>query len=156
MRRFEKLNPEAPAVFHFPQRRVIIRRKGASLQSMAAVFPGYIFVEAEEDDLPALQWILRRSAGFMRFLGSGSGARALSGRDLELVLHFVKKVGPVAEVSRVSFDENMRILVADGPLKGLEGRIIKVDKRKKRAKIRLDLYDDSFAIDLAFEIIDAL
>ncbi|MCL2557796.1 MAG: antitermination protein NusG, partial [Treponema sp.] len=42
------------------------------------------------------------------------------------------------------------------PLKGLEGRIIKVDKRKKRAKIRLDLYDESFAIDLAFEIIDAL
>jgi transcriptional antiterminator NusG len=36
---------------------------------------------------------------------------------------------------------------------GLEGRIIKVDKRKRRAKIMLDLYNDSFSIDLAFEVI---
>jgi transcriptional antiterminator NusG len=36
---------------------------------------------------------------------------------------------------------------------GLEGNIIKVDKRKGRAKIKLDLYDDSFSIDLGFELI---
>jgi transcriptional antiterminator NusG len=36
---------------------------------------------------------------------------------------------------------------------GLEGSIIKVDKRKGRAKIKLDLYNDSFSIDLAFEVI---
>jgi len=43
-------------------------------------------------------------------------------------------------------------MIVDGPLMGLEGRIIKVDKRKKRAKVKLNLYDDSFAIDLAFEV----
>ncbi|MDR2619211.1 MAG: antitermination protein NusG, partial [Treponema sp.] len=32
--------------------------------------------------------------------------------------------------------------------------IIKVDKRKGRAKIKLDLYDDSFTIDLAFEVLE--
>jgi transcriptional antiterminator NusG len=41
----------------------------------------------------------------------------------------------------------------DGPLLGLEGKIIKVDRRKKRAKIKLNLYDDSFTVDLAFEVI---
>jgi transcriptional antiterminator NusG len=39
---------------------------------------------------------------------------------------------------------------------GLEGKIVKVDKRKGRAKIKLDLYNDSFAIDLAFEVIGAV
>jgi transcriptional antiterminator NusG len=71
---------------------------------------------------------------------------------LELVLHFIKNVGPLAGKSRVSFDENSRIAVISGPLSGLEGRIVKVDKRKGRAKIKLDLYGDSFCIDLAFEV----
>jgi transcriptional antiterminator NusG len=44
----------------------------------------------------------------------------------------------------------------EGPLMGLEGRIIKVDRRKGRAKINLDLYNDSFTIDLAFEVIGTL
>jgi transcriptional antiterminator NusG len=78
----------------------------------------------------------------------------LEDRDLEIVLHFIKRVGPVAGKSKVYFDENARIVVTDGPLMGLEGKIIKVDKRKERAKIKLDLYDDSFCIDLAFEIIE--
>lgn len=59
----------------------------------------------------------------------------------------------MAEKSKVYFNEEDRIVVSEGPLKGLEGRIIKVDKRKGRAKIKLDFYDNSFAIDLAFEII---
>ena len=33
-------------------------------------------------------------------------------------------------------------------------RIIKVDKRKGRAKISLDLYNDSFSIDLSFEVLE--
>jgi transcriptional antiterminator NusG len=64
-------------------------------------------------------------------------------------------VGPLAGKSKVVFDENSRIVVIEGPLSGLEGKIIKVDKRKGRAKIKLDLYDDSFSIDLAFEVLEA-
>ena len=39
-------------------------------------------------------------------------------------------------------------------MKGLEGRIIKVDKRKRRAKISLSLYEESFTIDFGFEILE--
>jgi transcriptional antiterminator NusG len=39
---------------------------------------------------------------------------------------------------------------------GLEGRIVKVDRRKGRAKIMLDLYNDSFSIDLGFEVIGSM
>jgi transcriptional antiterminator NusG len=34
---------------------------------------------------------------------------------------------------------------------GLEGYIVKVDRRKKRARVKLSLYQNSFAIDFAFE-----
>ena len=40
-------------------------------------------------------------------------------------------------------------------MEGLEGRIVKIDRRKQRARIRLDLYDNSHLIDLGFEELEA-
>jgi transcriptional antiterminator NusG len=157
IRLFKALYPQVSFPLYFPQRRIDIRRKGQIRQTTAAVFPGYVFVEAESDgEILARQWEFRRTDGFYRFLRSNQNITPLADRDLELVLHFIKNAGPVAGRSKVYFNENSRIVVVEGPLMGLEGKIIKVDKRKGRAKIKLDLYDDSFAIDLAFEVIGSL
>ena len=157
IRLFRALHPDIKFPLYFPQRRLDIRHGGQIRQSMSAVFPGYVFIEAAGDDeLLSHQWDFRRTEGFYRFLRSNQEIVPLANRDLELVLHFIKNVGPVAGRSRVYFNENSRIVVIEGPLRGLEGRIIKVDKRKGRAKIKLDLYDDSFALDLAFEVIGSL
>jgi transcriptional antiterminator NusG len=142
-----------PAV-HFPRRRVDARRGGWARQATAAVFPGYVFAEAEtEEEILARQWEFRRTEGFCRFLRSNRDIAPLEGRDLEAALHFIKKAGPVAGRSKAYFEGNSRIVSVEGPLLGLEGKIIKVDRRKGRAKIRLDLYGDSFAVDLSFEAI---
>jgi transcriptional antiterminator NusG len=154
IRLFNALHPDISLKIYFPKRKIDIRRKGILLQSTPAVFPGYIFVEIDEyDDILKYHWDFRRTEGFFRFLKSNQNIRALHNKDLEVVLHFIKNVGPLADKSKVYFDKNSRIVVTEGPLMGLEGKIIKVDKRKGRAKIKLDLYDESFAIDLAFEII---
>jgi transcriptional antiterminator NusG len=154
IRLFRALHPEISAPIFFPQRALDIRRKGALIHNNSAIFPGYIFVEIEDDDdILKYHWAFRKTDGFYRFLRSNQNIRPLQDRDLEMVLHFIKRVGPVAGKSKVYFDENSRIVVMEGPLMGLEGKIIKVDKRKGRAKIKLDLYDDSFSIDLAFEVI---
>ena len=39
-------------------------------------------------------------------------------------------------------------------MQGLEGFIVKVDKRKKRAKISLDFAKENFLIDLAFDVLE--
>ena len=154
IRLFRALNPDCTIEIFFPRRALPIRRKGVIIQSNPPVFPGYIFLECEEADLNHCQWQFRRTSGFYRFLKSNQNIMPLSGKDLETVLHFIKRTGPIAGISRVFFDENARITVVDGPLAGLEGNIIKVDKRKRRAKIKLDLYDDSFTIDLGYELIE--
>jgi transcriptional antiterminator NusG len=151
------LHPDITFPLYFPRRKIDIRRKGIITRSTAAIFPGYVFAEAgDEDDMVKCQWAFRRTDGFYRFLKSNQNITPLADKDLEVVLHFIKKAGPIAGVSKVYFNENSRIVVTDGPLMGLEGKIIKVDKRKGRAKIKLDLYEDSFSIDLAFEVIDPL
>jgi len=133
----------------FPRRRMQIRKDGAVRQELMPVFPGYVFLEANNLS-EALYWILRTTPGFFRFLPDNKQRMHLEGRDLSTLKHFMS-FGPVAESSRVTFDADDRIHVEIGPLKGLEGRIIKVDKRKGRAKVKLDMYDESFLIDLSFE-----
>ena len=63
-------------------------------------------------------------------------------------------LGPKIGSSLVRFDENDRIVVIEGPLKGIEGNIIKVDKRKQRAKIRVDFAGTVHTLDLSFEDIE--
>jgi transcriptional antiterminator NusG len=157
IRLFNAMHPDITIKTYFPRRQLDIRRRHKILHSNLGIFPGYIFIELdEEDDIYTYQWAFRTTDGFYRFLKSNQNICALQDKDLELVLHFIKNVGPLAGKSKVYFDENSRIVVLDGPLMGLEGKIIKVDKRKGRAKIKLDLYDDAFSIDLAFEVIRTL
>lgn len=135
----------------FPRRNMSRRKGGVIQQKLEPIFPGYLFLESEELGRD-LYWLLRTTQGFYRYLPDNREAKPLEGKDLATLKHFIA-FGNIAERSKVRFDENDRILVAEGPLKGLEGRIVKVDKRKGRAKVKLDMYDESFLIDLAFEVL---
>lgn len=140
------------ARFFFPRRRLTIRRQGRHFQELYPVFPGYVFVEAAGIGR-TLYDLVRHGPGFCRFLRSNTDIRPLGQGDLSVLVHFMGGNG-IAESSRVYFNENERIVVVDGPMMGMEGNIVKVDRRKKRAKIRLDFASESFHLDLAFEVIE--
>ena len=138
--------------FLWPRRKLTIRRRGKTKEELAPIFPGYLFYEAS--DLPTeVYWTLKRTSGFIRFLKNNQNIEPLTGDDKGLLLHFLS-YGEVVDKSTVTFDKNNRIEVLDGPMKGLEGRIVKVDKRKKRAKVQLSLYEQSFLIDFGFEFLE--
>jgi transcription termination/antitermination protein NusG len=138
----------------FPRRTLTIRKLGVTKTVQTPVFPGYVFLETESI-APETYWIFRRTDGFFRFLKSNQHVHPLSGADKRLLLHFIS-FGEVADKSIVTFDSNDRIVVLEGPLKNLEGFIVKVDRRKGRAKIRLSMCGDKFLIDLGFEAIERL
>ena len=111
----------------WPRRSLRIRRAGIWSDSLAPVFPGYLFVRAPRisEDLFST---LRSVPGFLRFLPSNDRIQPLSPGDQQLLSHFLS-FGEILDRSLVCFDENKRIRVISGPLKGLEGRIIRVDRR---------------------------
>jgi len=155
IRLFGKQYPDFPLPLYFPKRVLDIRKKGNVKKSNLPVFPGYVFLELDADDnIHRYYRPFRKIEGFYRFLRSNSDIAPLRNKDLELTLHFIKTIGPVAGKSKVYFNEDNRIVVLSGPLSGLEGKITKVDRRKKRARVSLDLYDASFSIDLAFDVIE--
>lgn len=150
-----RVDPSLAGAFS-PTRVLQIRKGGKTKKEERPVFPGYVFISAPGDSLPTdAYWLIKRVDGFGRFLPSNADRKPLSGRDLGLLSHFMS-FGRRADISKVSFDENDRIVVLEGPLKGLEGSIIKVDRRKGRVKVRLAMCADSFAVDLGAEFVERL
>ncbi|MBN2354092.1 MAG: antiterminator LoaP [Spirochaetales bacterium] len=143
---------EGEVDFFWPRRELCIRKRGVWRETVAPVFPGYIFFAAPDLPVP-LYRRLKAIPDFTRFLNDNRNVTPLSGRDLELVRHFLGQ-GDIVRKSLVSFEADQRIRILEGPLKGLEGMIVKVDKRKKRIKVRLELYSDSFSIDFGFESVE--
>lgn len=139
-----------------PKRMLTIRRRGVNKRETAPVFPGYVFMESE--DLLAnldIYWAARSTTGFIRFLRDNASPLPLSDQDCQLLLHFMS-FGEYADTSKVKFDENDRIVVLEGPLKGLEGMIVKVNRRKGRAKVSLDICQTGFLIDLGFQAVERI
>jgi transcriptional antiterminator NusG len=152
VRKVRVLHPELQ--FIVPKRTLMIRKAGKNKAKTAPVFSGYVFLEIETfvpggDEY----WAIRTTPGFFRYLRDNSMPTELTEDDRRLVLHFATFSGKES-ISKVFFDDNDRIVVKEGPLKGYEGKIVKVDRRKGRAKIVLDLYDTSFPIDMGFELVE--
>ncbi len=136
-----------------PKRTLSIRRAGKIKKIERPIFGGYVFLGIDSDGLTNEQrWALRRSNNFMRILPSTLSPQPIGEQDCRLIAHFMS-FGKAADVSKVMFDDNDRIVVLEGALKGLEGSIVRVDRRKRRAKVQLDMCMNSFSIDLAFEVI---
>ncbi len=148
-RRAEQVLAPAQGELLWPRRSLRVRRAGTWREKVAPIFPGYLFLRAEGLGF-RLYRELRSLPGFTRFLPDNSDVEPLGERDLAILQHFLS-FGEVVHPSRVRFDAERRIQVIDGPLKALEGRIVRVDRRKRRARVRLELYENSFLIDFGFE-----
>jgi len=148
----EKLLKAPSERLYWPRRALRIRRQGKWRDSVAAIFPGYLFLQIESISQP-LYGALKRISGFVRYLKDNQHIEALTERDREILLHFLS-YGEIVERSRVYFDRDNRIRVISGPLRGMEGRVVKVDRRKGRARIRLEFYEDSFLIDFGFDALE--
>jgi transcription termination/antitermination protein NusG len=145
--------PDPDTRLFWPRRSLRIKRAGVWRDAIAPIFPGYLFLQAEEIN-PTLYAELKRTPGFVRFLPSNEAVAPLDRADQELLGHFLA-FGEIVKKSTAFFDENRRIRIVAGPLKNLEGKIVRVDRRKGRARVRLELYEDSFEVDFGFEALDA-
>jgi transcriptional antiterminator NusG len=148
-RQAEKCVPPGEGELLWPRRSLRVRREGAWREQVAPIFPGYLFLRAERLSCEVFRE-LKGLPGFTRFLRDNTDVEPLGERDQEILQHFLS-FGEVVHRSRARFDAERRIQVIDGPLKALEGRIVRVDRRKGRARVRLELYENSFLIDFGFD-----
>lgn len=107
--------------------RMIINRLDESSEDIASVFilpsiRGYVFVEAKDKDR-----VVMLIQGIMHIKSKPIAAVKLD----ELTRHLIEK--PVIEM----VETGMTVEVIAGPLKGVTGKIVRVDKLKKEVTIEL-------------------
>ena len=139
--------------FIYLTRELYIRRQGKTLREQQPVFPSYIIMQTTGTVETKTLLALKSLPDFYHFLKSNTDITPLAGNDLAVIQHFLG-LGPRIGPSLVRFDENERIVVIEGPLKGIEGSIIKVDRRKQRARIQVDFAGGVHTMDLSFEDIE--
>ncbi len=138
----------------FPRRKLRLRKEGKWFEKNEALFPGYLFLLTEETEpSPEQQLAVRKTPGVFSFLKMEGQPVPLSEDEERQLNHFLKS-GEVAGFSKVVFEENKKIKVLKGPLMGMEGQIVKVDRRKSRIKVRLSLYKESFLVDFGFDAVE--
>lgn len=153
IRLVSKIAPELEGSLNFIKKEETRKKNGKKIQVLAPVFPGYVFFTTDSQEIaPEIRLLVKKTRGFFRFLPDNESMRPLVGKDL-LVVRKLSSIGPVAKKSLACFDENDHIVILEGPLKGLEGCISRVDKRKGRVTIVLDMYRNSFPITLGVEFI---
>jgi transcription termination/antitermination protein NusG len=145
----KSLEQKYRGTFLLPRRSLRIRRKGQWREAPAVIFPGYVFLQMEEDP-NALYWDVKELPGFIRFLKNNRNIIPLEGKDRDILVHFLS-FGEVVNRSEVYFKQDKKMAVKSGPLMGLEGLIVKVDRRKKRVKLRLEMYRESYLVDFGYE-----
>lgn len=139
--------------FIYLTRELYIRRQGKTLRQEQPVFPSYIIMQTTGTVDGQTVQTLKALPDFYHFLKSNTEITPLAGTDLAVIEHFLG-LGPRIGPSLVRFDQDDRIVVIEGPLKGIEGNIIKVDRRKQRAKICVDFAGAAHTMDLSFEDIE--
>lgn len=138
----------------FPQRVLVERKLGKKRKRLVPLYNGYIFLYTKTEPIKWLTYI-KKTAGFIRILPSTDSVKPLPSEEKEYIYKLIYKDEKIP-LSKVIFNENGRIEIKAGPLVGYEGRIVKVDKRKRRARVRLDLYRESHLIDFGFEVLKSI
>ncbi len=136
-----------------PRRELTIKRRGKFMKLVKPIFPGYIFWETDDPDLTTRE-LLRKQPFFMWYLKEKDGVLIPLKDEDRTIISSLTVDGEIARKSQVVFDRNKRVRVLKGPLKGNEGAITKVDKRKHRVTVEINLYDKRFKIDLEYEEVE--
>jgi len=136
---------------YLPTRKVIHQLKGIQHTIELPLFPGYIFVyKSISESLDALD----KASARIVFKPVMANGKYLQVHKNEMKFLFEVTGGDgVIELSKGIVMENEKILITEGPLKQLKGKILFIDKRKNKAKVRIEFMNRMIDVSLGLEIL---
>ena len=136
---------------YLPTRRVIHQFKGAQHILELPLFPGYIFVyKSISESLDALDKA-KSNICFKPIMANGKYLEA-NKNEMRFLFEMTGE-GGVIELSKGIVMENEEVQIIKGPLKQLKGRILFIDKRKNKAKVRIEFMNRMLDVSLGLEIL---
>lgn len=115
------------------------------------LFPGYLFIKTDEPDAVAAR--LRAAPVFMRLLGSsGDRFTPLAPDEIAWLEAFTTVKTHVVEMN-TGIIEGDTVIVIEGPLKGHEAMITKIDRHKRLAYLDMHMFGRNKSVRIGLEIV---
>jgi len=135
-----------------PKRRLRERKNGQWFYNIRNLFPGYVLLNGYIDTSKYMNF--KTVPGIIKLLTSDKMPLRIEDEEIEIISSLVVN-DDIIGFSRLLY-ENEVVRVVDGPLKSMEGLIVSVDKRKGRAKVRLQFMGEERTVDLGISIIESM
>lgn len=137
-----------------PLHEIIFKRKNYYKTETKLLFPGYLFIESELSDFEFIRKItpiLYYQSDIIRVLRYSQSEIAMRDSEVHMLLDLYNDDYCI-EMSR-GIIAGDKIIVTDGPLKGRESIVRKIDRHKREAKIEMVFMGEPRIITVGLEII---
>lgn len=130
-----------------PVENVTEVKKGKKVVSEKKIFPGYILVKMELNDLT---WnLVKNIPRVSGFLGGSGRPVPIPEREVMEVLKQVEEGAVVKEVE-ISFEVGETIKINEGPFQTFTGVVDDVDHIKKKLKVSVSIFGRATPVELEF------
>ena len=126
------------------------RYKGQWNTSKEVLFPGYVFLCSEDPEQLYIE--LKQVVGLTKLLRSDESILPLQEKE-EKFLRQVENEENVVELS-TGLIEDSQVVIKEGPLKGLESKIKKIDRHKRLAWIEMEMLGEVRLVAVGLEIVE--
>ena len=135
----------------FTPKTVMPRKvKGEWVNKVKPLFPGYVIIDSKHID--KLQDSLKKIPAFIKTLGTDEGFVSLNASEVSWISGVTDKKDHTVRVSEV-YVEGDKVVVNEGPLRGLMGVVEHIDLHKRRVHLRINMFGRDLTPKLGIEII---
>jgi len=131
-----------------PMRVIQEKRNGKWEKKEKALLPGYVFIFTEEE---LNTFLLNRLSDLYKVLSYDTGVRELAGNDYQYALWVWRHEGSINSSKVLTEGKNVRVV--DGPLLDSCGKIVKLDKHKRKVWVEFEFEGVTRTIVLSAECI---
>ncbi len=136
---------------YLPKRRLLERKAGGFRTAEKPLFPGDIFIAGDMDAEACGE--LRKCSGVIKILRSGDTyADTVKKEEMDFIFDLTGDTDTI-EISTAMFDVNDRISIISGPLRSMEMDIKKVDRRRRRVFVEIEIFSEKREISLSYDIV---
>lgn len=133
-----------------PKENRLIRSGGAWTQKEYVLFTGYVFLNMTYN--ADTYYKIKNLPGVIRFLGDSRNPSRLSHLEAEWIRLLTGKDNTPIEPTVVRADENGNLAVVSGVLKKFENRVIRYDRRNRKATFEITVCNEVKEVRLSIQL----
>lgn len=140
-----------------PLQEILFKKDGSVKKELQPLFPGYVFVESElssEGFFKRTSTLIHTLHNIVSLLRYSDTEIAMRESERQMVLSLCNDDHCIESSSGIMVGDRIHIL--EGPLKGCERIVRKVNRHKRQAWIEIEFMGSMRSVCLALEIVDKI